>query len=48
MNITKLVNYWMTQLTRITELLTIFTVLNAKSDYFQSQLIKFLKLYKIK
>lgn len=48
MNITKLVNYWMTQLTRITEFLTNFTVLKAKLSYFQEQLIKILKLYKIK
>ena len=48
MNITKLVNYRMKQLTRITELLTNFTVYNAKRSFFQKQLIKFLKLYKIK
>lgn len=48
MNITKLVNYRMKQLTRITELLTNFTVYNTKRSFFQKQLIKFLKLYKIK
>jgi hypothetical protein len=38
----------MKQLTRITELLTNFTVYNTKRSFFQKQLIKFLKLYKIK